>query len=269
MHGQTFHPILNSLAITALLSLFLPACTHVRPESHPSTHTPGTITIKTLVRGDHHSQYGLFIPHDYRPNASTTYPVIIFLHGYSPPRDNADPPLSIGLAPIVRSQSTSFPFIVIFPQTDAAWFPDAEPTLDVIAELDEVSRHFRVDPDRVSLMGAGLGGYDAWRIGAQYPDRFAALVPIYSAGADLEHAARLVNLPIRAYMSESQDLHFVTYDSDMVQKVSSLGGNAQYIKAPTSDIAGCMDYVFSNGDLVKWLQQQRRQHKNASAVGTQ
>jgi poly(3-hydroxybutyrate) depolymerase len=54
---------------------------------------------------------------------------------------------------------------------------------EVLAVIDEVSRLCRVDPDRVYLAGASMGGTGAWHLACHHPDRFAAVVAC-SANAD-------------------------------------------------------------------------------------
>ncbi|MCC6908632.1 MAG: prolyl oligopeptidase family serine peptidase [Phycisphaerales bacterium] len=52
--------------------------------------------------------------------------------------------------------------------------------LDAMEVLDEAVRIFRPDPDRVYLTGHSMGGHGTWQVGAQFPNRFAAIGP--SAG---------------------------------------------------------------------------------------
>ena len=52
--------------------------------------------------------------------------------------------------------------------------------LDAIEVLDAASALFHADPDRTYLTGHSMGGHGTWQVGAQFPDRFAAIGP--SAG---------------------------------------------------------------------------------------
>ena len=45
----------------------------------------------------------------------------------------------------------------------------------VLSLLDEVTKTFRIDPERITLTGYGMGAAGAARIAAQQPDRFAAI----------------------------------------------------------------------------------------------
>lgn len=46
--------------------------------------------------------------------------------------------------------------------------------VDVFEAIADVSRRYRIDPQRIILRGFSLGGAGAWHIALQYPDRFAA-----------------------------------------------------------------------------------------------
>lgn len=47
--------------------------------------------------------------------------------------------------------------------------------MDAIEVLDEASRLFRPDPNRIYLTGHSMGGHGTWQVSAQFPDRFAAI----------------------------------------------------------------------------------------------
>src|SRR2546422_8102185 len=59
---------------------------------------------------------------------------------------------------------------------ESAW--TGTPAQVAIAALDQVSREFQVDSDRVYLTGLSMGGNGVWYLACRYPYRFAALVPI-------------------------------------------------------------------------------------------
>src|SRR3989449_1176734 len=59
---------------------------------------------------------------------------------------------------------------------ESAW--TGTPAQVAITALDQVSREFQVDSDRVYLTGLSMGGNGVWYLAYRYPYRFAALVPI-------------------------------------------------------------------------------------------
>ncbi len=223
--------------------------------------------FKTLARGDHVRKYGVFIPMSYKPGTSQKYPVIIFLQGVGEGAGMGQGDgknLTVGIGPFVAEQKDSFPFIVIFPQSSGGWDSESQYAQDVITALDDVAKDYPVDQDRVSLTGLSTGGYGTYVIGAKYHDRFAALVPMGSNGSDTSIADKLVNISVRAYCSESGDIFAGDNDRRMVEKIKTLGGNAEFIQTPTSG-HDCWEYVYGSGELFTWLQQQRRHSSHAMA----
>jgi predicted peptidase len=51
-------------------------------------------------------------------------------------------------------------------------------TVQALKALDQTVQEFNGDPNRLYLSGFSMGGYGAWATAAQYPNKFAALVPI-------------------------------------------------------------------------------------------
>jgi predicted peptidase len=53
---------------------------------------------------------------------------------------------------------------------------ELKPVLEMQYLLYQIEEEYRVDRSRVWVAGLSRGGYGAWRMAIQYPDRFAALV---------------------------------------------------------------------------------------------
>jgi len=49
---------------------------------------------------------------------------------------------------------------------------------DVFRAMDEVTRDYNVDPQRVYLRGGSMGGHGTWFVSIYHPDRFAAISPM-------------------------------------------------------------------------------------------
>ena len=82
--------------------------------------------------------------------------------------------------PKLIEQGKDFPFIVVSPQCpEEQWW---EPGGDVMALIDEIAEKYSVDPNRIYLTGLSMGGFGTWTIAGNYPERFAAIVPICGGG---------------------------------------------------------------------------------------
>lgn len=132
--------------------------------------------------------YLLYVPPDSDPSAPT--PLVVALHGgggnhWSGARMvvGAEGIEAYGPAHVHRiwPAAPNAKMLVAAPadQPGGAWryFGEA----NVLHVLDQVERHYRVDPNRVYLTGYSDGGRGAWEIGVRHPDRFAAI--LVGAGA--------------------------------------------------------------------------------------
>src|SRR5437016_2815851 len=157
--------VIPTTALLALLTRALEA----------QTSQTGFLDRRVSVAGQSH-HYQVFVPFSYTP--SQRWPVILFLHGAGERGDDGLLPTQVGLGAAVRQNAARFPAIIVFPQmpAESAW--TGRPAQVAIAALEQVSREFQVDSDRVYLTGLSMGGNGVWYLAYRYPSRFAALVPI-------------------------------------------------------------------------------------------
>lgn len=90
------------------------------------------------------------------------YPTILFLHGAGS-RGNDIEKFKNNPYFQLTAQQKDFPFVTIAPQcAKNTWF-DCFEALELL--VDEVYAYDFVDPDRIYLMGASMGGYPfgSWR----------------------------------------------------------------------------------------------------------
>jgi len=80
---------------------------------------------------------------------------------------------------------------------------------DVLDVIDEVKRHYKIDANRVMLMGFSMGGAGVWHIGAHYPDRFAAMSP----GAGFAETAQYNRLTPEKYPPDYEQTLWGLYDA--------------------------------------------------------
>src|SRR4051794_40537459 len=64
------------------------------------------------------SKYVVFVPHDYKGDkVGKPLPCILFLHGAGETGEDGRKQVTVGLAKAVKKQEKSFPFLVVFPQS--------------------------------------------------------------------------------------------------------------------------------------------------------
>ena len=117
--------------------------------------------------------YWVYVPKGY--SSKKKYPVIVFLHGYSPDITKVSPWLpdeSIWSLATERG----YIFVVPYGRRNSDFVGIGED--DVITVTDAVKARYAVDENRILLMGASMGGYGAYIVGLHRPDYWAAVTPI-------------------------------------------------------------------------------------------
>ena len=109
--------------------------------------------------------------------AKAPSPALIFLHGYNPP----NPPYVRwwSIADRHNGVADRNGLIVLEPMgrgnVDYRWMGER----DVLRCLDEATRRFQLDRERVYLSGESMGGNGTWLIASRHPQLFAAAAPVY------------------------------------------------------------------------------------------
>ncbi len=154
--------------------------------SHSTTLTgPGGATTDALV----------ILPKD-GPDERGRFAVLVLLHGIGgdakqcvPFADLFAPPHTICVAPSatlppnsedpedLRRAST---YGVDVMKSFKHWWSYRETAWPLLA-LDYVQRRYRVDTNKVRIMGYSMGGFGTWNIGLRYHDRFACMAPMAGA----------------------------------------------------------------------------------------
>lgn len=237
---------------------------------------------RTVTIGGSTYRYQVYVPPEYDPREA--HPVIVDLHGNGMQGSDGLLQTVVGLADQVRKDRSRFPCIVIFPQAqeNTLWLnPEMEDL--VVAELDQVMAEFRVDADRVYLMGFSMGATGAYRIAFRWPDRFAAMVTVAgriepaedygptiiaidrkanpfvtSADPFATLAGRLRQLPISVVHGDADDIVPVQQSRSVVAALKRAGSAVRYIEYAGVDHAGAARKAYTEQDTLDWLLAQRR-----------
>lgn len=203
----------------------------------------------------------VFVPPSYNPN--TMYPAILFLHGLFEQGDGNTNVLAAGLGPVIARNPDRWPFITIFPQSNGSWRGSERDRL-AMAALKDAEQHYMIDPDRVMLAGLSYGGLGVWEIGAQHPDKFAALVPV-SGHSATELAEVLKGLPVWAFASKGDPFVGADNSAEMVKLLDSGNGRVQLTQFDGGE-HDCWGQAVDQSGLLNWMLTQRRNPLRASVV---
>jgi predicted peptidase len=199
----------------------------------------------------------IYFPKDY--GDKTKVPLLLFLHGAGERGNKLNQVLRHGL-PGMLAKGKQLPMMVLSPQCppDRKW-----DTGQLLALLDYVQAKYSVDPDRVYVCGYSMGGFGTWRLAAESPLRFAAIVPI-AGGGDVNQAKRLVGLPTWAFHGDEDGAVPVDHTLNMIEAIKTAGGSPR-VSIMKSEGHGISGKVFSRTDLYEWILSQNRSSRTPLA----
>ena len=212
--------------------------------------TPHTLTSKITNRPL--LDYWLYLPPEYEAQSATRWPLILFLHGFGERGDSLTDLELVKLhgIPRVLESGKDLPFIVVSPQCSRqSWWTLQQPALKAL--LDSIMAQYAVNPSQVYLTGLSMGGYGSWSLGIEYPDLFAAIVPVCGGGVSSEVAA-LKNVPVWAFHGAKDDVVLPHRTQDMVNALQKAGGDARLTIYPEAT-HNSWTVTYDNPELYDWL----------------
>lgn len=234
----------NLAVLISAVSLFC-GCgpSQVKTPMAPGEQKEMTMSRKVDVK----LNYLLYLPKDY--NEDKAWPLMVFLHGAGERGNNLEQ-LKLHGPPKLIAEGQDFEFIIVSPQCPAdKWWVGMDS--HIIALIDETMEKYRVDKDRVYLTGLSMGGYGTWNIAGNYPERFAAIVPICGGSRSLL-ASKLKGMPIWAFHGEKDNVVPVSESVQMVDAVNAAGGQAKLTLYPEAG-HDSWTQTYSNPELYTWL----------------
>lgn len=223
--------------------------------------TPGKQVEATLTVSDGGTlPYLLYLPEDYDPQGAKV-PLMLFLHG----RGESHGPLNIVAKwgpPRRVAAGENMKYLLISPQCPSASFWSQDDQQKRILELlDHVKNNYNVDTDRIYLTGLSMGGFGSWRLAADHPEMFAAVVPVCGKG-DPEKASALTKLPIWAWHGTADKAVPFQHSVEMVEAIKAAGGTR--VRFTSLEHIGHFSWqaAYQSSDLYTWLDEQRASRNN-------
>lgn len=206
------------------------------------------------VRAEFEYNYLLTLPVGYDADPDRRWPLIVFLHGIGERGTDVQKVRKHGL-PQYLDEGHTVPFVVVAPQCpDDEWWnlPAVE------AFITTMTQRYRIDPDRVCLVGMSMGGYGVWALAARHPERYAAVIPI-CGGGETKWAPRLRDLPIWAFHGALDQVVLPHHSQDMIDAIKAAGGSPRLTIYPDA-AHDAWTATVHNPEIYTWLLGARRGH---------
>jgi|GEM_PF-1550399 len=202
--------------------------------------------------------------YDLPENQDRSYPLIVWLHGLGERGTNNTSQLNNGVIELANDTNQSHqPAFIIAPQADRSsggWASRFDPASAVtetrlILAIEDLKNRFRIDPDRIYVMGLSYGGAGTWNVVTHRPGYFAAAVPMSQpAAADNNGLALLAHFPIWVFDGSNDSI-----TSGTVNTLRNQGGRAYYtIVSGGGHNSTTWKTPAEDPDLYKWMMTQRR-----------
>jgi predicted peptidase len=202
--------------------------------------------------------YLLFLPQSYGQEPDKKWPLLVFLHGSREVGRDVNR-VKRAILPQIVEENPEFPFIVVSPQAPSqvnGWYPSLKA---IEAMLDEVQAAHAVDPDRVYLTGLSMGGYGAWALAMDDPDRFAAIAPVVSGYYyNAKQLCDLKDKPIWVFGAK-RDRNVPVRESERVVKaLKDCGGEPKFTVFENANHDQGWELAYTTTEIFEWLLEQRR-----------
>jgi predicted peptidase len=203
-------------------------------------------TLHTELQLNIDINYLLYLPDGYG-ESSEEFPVLLFLHGVGERGSDLSIVKRNG-PPKLIDEGKKFPFIIISPQCPDRTDWDNK---SLIVLLDYIESNYRVDKNLVYVTGLSMGGHATWSLAIQYPERFAAIIPVCARGYS-QDVYVLKDVPIWAFHGEKDDIIPIEDGKKMVEALEKAGGNVKFTIYPEANHDAWTE-TYNNPEIYEWL----------------
>ena len=198
-------------------------------------------------------KYLLYFPDQYKESPDSLFPLVIYLHGKSHRGNDLNKLKGYGL-PYLIEKGHKYDFIIASPQCPATttWTE-----IDWLSPLlNDLSEKYRIDPDRVYVVGISLGGYGTWQAAVDHPDKIAAIIPLCGGCVDSLKICKIKNIPVWAFHGTADKLVNISETENLVEKLLNCDGNVKFTRLENAghDITN----IFEKQEIYDWLIKQRK-----------
>jgi predicted peptidase len=159
--------------------------------------------------------------------------------------------------PYLVDKGQDFDFIIASPQCPENKYWVTENWFDSLY-LDLKNR-CRIDTNRVYVTGISMGGYGAFTVAMDFPETFAALLPLCGGcnDRDTTRICNLRNTPIWAFHGTTDDVIPIGEIERIVIALKQCNGNITFTRLENKG-HGIQFLYEKNPEIYEWMLKQRR-----------
>jgi predicted esterase len=171
--------------------------------------------------------YRLFVPARYEPAKPAA--LVVALHGMGGDENSMFEAYAEGA---LKREAERLGFFAVCPKgRDSASMYRGAAERDVLDVIAEVRRDYRIDPDRIYLMGHSMGGFGSWSVAMNHPGLFAALGP-FSGGGNPAGMDKIKHIPQYVVHGDNDKTVSVRMSRVMVEAAKKTGAKVVYVEVP-------------------------------------
>jgi predicted peptidase len=201
--------------------------------------------------------YLLHVPASYGQELDKQWPLLIFLHGSREVGRDIDR-VRRAILPQMVEENPDFPFIVMSPQASSqqyGWYPSLKP---IEAVVDELMQEYNIDPERIYVTGLSMGGYGAWALMMDAPERFAAVAPVVGGYFyNPNQLCAIKDKPIWIFGAK-RDRNVPLKESErVVNALKACGADPKFTVFENADHDEGWELAYTTTEIFQWLMAQR------------
>jgi predicted peptidase len=129
---------------------------------------------------------------------------------------------------------------------------------DVLNVLEIVRREYRVDPDRIYLMGHSMGGFGTWWLGQKYAATWAAIAPMSGVLPNVDYQLpKLKGVPVMVSIGGAETPAWVEASRRQVEAMNAMGMTTAYFEPEGATHGGMI--APTTPQVFAFLAKQRKQ----------
>jgi predicted peptidase len=177
-------------------------------------------------------------------------PLLLFLHGIGESGTDLEKVKAYG-PPKLFPQYGLDRFSLVAPQCPEGRFWDGGLLSSFVEKAIE---KVNADVRRIYVTGFSMGGFGAWDLAAEIPERFAA-VAIVSGGGNPSHAAIFLSLPVWLFHSAADEAVKVENSDGLFEALRSQNAPVTYTRYRDAAHVATCEQAYTSSILYDWLLQ--------------